>query len=82
MINEVLGYRVENRVAWVTIQREEARNALSKAVREGLWAGVRRFNDDDTALVFNTPGMYRAWRDAQGGLHTAIYAADDRVHAG
>ena len=36
----------------------------------------------DTALVFNTPGMYRAWRDAQGGLHTAIYAGDDRVHAG
>jgi len=34
----------------------------------------------DTALVFNTPGMYRAWRDAEGGLHTAIYAAEDRLH--
>lgn len=34
----------------------------------------------ETALVFNTPGMYRAWRDTQGGLHTAIYAEDDRVH--
>ncbi len=56
MINEVVGYRVENRVAWVTIQREEARNALSKAVREGLWAGVRRFNDDDTALVLVLTG--------------------------
>jgi beta-aspartyl-peptidase (threonine type) len=35
----------------------------------------------ETALVFNTPGMYRAWRDAEGGLHTAIYAEDDRLHA-
>ncbi|ODC04502.1 beta-aspartyl-peptidase [Terasakiispira papahanaumokuakeensis] len=32
-------------------------------------------------LVFNTPGMYRAWRDEQGRVHTAIYAQDDRVHA-
>jgi enoyl-CoA hydratase/carnithine racemase len=56
MINEVVAYRVENRVAWLTIQREEARNALSTAVREGLWAGVRRFNDDDTALVLVLTG--------------------------
>ena len=35
----------------------------------------------ETVLSFNTPGMYRAWRDAEGGLHTAIYAEDDRLHA-
>ena len=34
----------------------------------------------ETVLSFNTPGMYRAWRDAEGGLHTAIYAEDDRLH--
>lgn len=34
----------------------------------------------ETVLSFNTPGMYRAWRDQEGGLHTAIYAADDRLH--
>ncbi|MFJ3485434.1 isoaspartyl peptidase/L-asparaginase family protein [Pseudomonas sp. NPDC090202] len=34
----------------------------------------------ETVLSFNTPGMYRAWRDENGGLHTAIYAADDRLH--
>ena len=56
MINDVVTYRVENRVAWVTIQREEARNALSKAVRDGLWAGVRRFNADDSALVLVLTG--------------------------
>ena len=56
MINDVVGYRVDNRVAWLTIHREEARNALSKAVRDGLWAGARRFNDDDTALVLVLTG--------------------------
>jgi enoyl-CoA hydratase/carnithine racemase len=56
MINDVVGYHVENRVAWLTIQREEARNALSTAVREGLWAGARRFNDDDSALVLVLTG--------------------------
>ena len=34
----------------------------------------------ETVLSFNTPGMYRAWRDTEGGLHTAIYAEDDRLH--
>ena len=33
-----------------------------------------------TQLSFNTPGMYRAWSDDYGQLHTAIYAEDDRVH--
>jgi len=56
MINEVVGYRVENRVAWLTIRREEARNALNTAVREGLWDGVRRFNADDSALVLVLTG--------------------------
>jgi L-asparaginase / beta-aspartyl-peptidase len=36
--------------------------------------------DGQTVMSFNTPGMYRAWRDAEGGLHTAIYAGDDRLH--
>ncbi|MBM1202610.1 isoaspartyl peptidase/L-asparaginase family protein [Pseudomonas fragi] len=34
----------------------------------------------ETVLSFNTPGMYRAWLDADGGLHTAIYAEDDCLH--
>src|SRR6195952_4570880 len=38
-------------VAWLTINRPEARNALSKAVRDGLWAGFRRFADDADAAV-------------------------------
>ena len=43
-------YEVVNGVAWLTIDRPEARNALSKAVREGLFDGVRRFNTDDAHI--------------------------------
>lgn len=49
-------YEVDDGVAWLTIDRPEARNALSAAVREGLWAGVRRFNDDDGAAVLVLTG--------------------------
>ncbi|MBN9109151.1 MAG: enoyl-CoA hydratase/isomerase family protein [Pseudonocardia sp.] len=44
-------YEVEDGIAWLTIDRPEARNALSKAVRDGLWDGIRTFNDDDAAKV-------------------------------
>ena len=34
----------------------------------------------ETAICFNNPRMYRAWRDSNGALHTAIYSEDDRIH--
>jgi enoyl-CoA hydratase/carnithine racemase len=43
-------------VAWVTINRPEARNALNKAVRDGLFEQVRRFNADDDAKVLVLTG--------------------------
>jgi enoyl-CoA hydratase/carnithine racemase len=49
-------YRVTNGVAWLTINRPEARNALNKAVRDGLWEGVRRFSDDAAAKVLVLTG--------------------------
>jgi enoyl-CoA hydratase/carnithine racemase len=49
-------YEVTNGVAWLTIDRPEARNALSEPVRTGLFDGVRRFNDDDTAKVLVLTG--------------------------
>jgi enoyl-CoA hydratase/carnithine racemase len=49
-------YEVDNGVAWLTIDRPEARNALSTAVRAGLWDGVRRFNEDDAAAVLVLTG--------------------------
>lgn len=50
-MSDVVTYAVEDRVAWLTIDRAEARNALSKAVRDGLWDGFRRFAADDAAAV-------------------------------
>ena len=42
---DVVRYENRGRVAWVTIDRPEARNALSRAVREGLFEAARRFAD-------------------------------------
>jgi enoyl-CoA hydratase/carnithine racemase len=52
---EVL-YEVDDRVAWLTINRPEARNALNKAVRDGLRLGIEKFNDDDSAAVLIITG--------------------------
>ena len=49
-------YEVRNAVAWLTINRPQARNSLNKAVRDGLFEGVRRFNDDDAAKVLVLTG--------------------------
>ncbi|HEY2262524.1 MAG TPA: enoyl-CoA hydratase/isomerase family protein, partial [Streptosporangiaceae bacterium] len=55
-MTEAVSYRFEGGVAWLTIERPEARNALNAAVRTGLYAGVRRFNEDDTAKVLVLTG--------------------------
>jgi enoyl-CoA hydratase/carnithine racemase len=55
-MTEAVSYRVTNGVAWLTIERPEARNALNAAVREGLWAGTRRFNEDAAAKVMVLTG--------------------------
>lgn len=52
----MISYEVRNGVAWLTIDRPEARNALSKEVREGLWAGARRFVADESAAVLVLTG--------------------------
>lgn len=49
-------YELNGPVAWLTIDRPERRNALSKDVRDGLWAGVRRFNGDEAAKVLVLTG--------------------------
>jgi enoyl-CoA hydratase/carnithine racemase len=45
MADEVL-YDVANRVAVITLNRPEKRNALNAALRQGLWAAWRRFEAD------------------------------------
>jgi enoyl-CoA hydratase/carnithine racemase len=55
-VNEVVRYELDGPVAWLTIDRPEARNALSADVRAGLWDGVRRFADDTEAAVLVLTG--------------------------
>ncbi|HEY8217986.1 MAG TPA: enoyl-CoA hydratase-related protein [Acidimicrobiia bacterium] len=55
-MSEVVRYEVDGPVAWVTIDRPEARNALNRAVREGLFDAVRRFDDDAAARVLVLTG--------------------------
>jgi enoyl-CoA hydratase/carnithine racemase len=52
----VVTYELVGPVAWLTINRPEARNALSAEVRAGLFEGLRRFNADDEALVLVLTG--------------------------
>ncbi len=73
---EVVRYELRNGVAWLTIDRPEARNALSQAVREGLFAGVRRFNADDEAKVLVLTGAGDRAFCAGGDLKEM---ADDRA---
>lgn len=55
-MNDVVTYDPADGIAWLTIDRPEARNALSKAVRDGLWEGFRRFAADDDAAVLVLTG--------------------------
>src|ERR1700761_5297380 len=55
-MGEAVRYEVTDGIAWLTIDRPGARNALNKAVRDGLWDGVRRFNGDDGAKVLVLTG--------------------------
>ncbi len=55
-MSDVVRYENEGPVAWLTINRPEARNALSAAVREGLFEGVHRFNADASARVLVLTG--------------------------
>jgi len=61
-------YEVADGIAWLTINRPEARNALNRAVREGLWDGLRRFNDDDAVRVLVLTGAGSAF-SAGGDLN-------------
>ena len=47
-------YEREGPVAWVTIDRPEARNALNEAVRTGLFDAMARFEVDDAAVLVLT----------------------------
>ncbi len=51
---EPVVYAREGAVAWLTINRPEAKNALNQAVRTALFEGFARFNADDAAVLVLT----------------------------
>lgn len=55
-MDDVVRYERRGPVAWLTIDRPDARNALDQAVRDGLFAGLRAFNADETAKVLVLTG--------------------------
>lgn len=72
---EEITYAVEDGVAWLTINRPEARNALNKAVRDGLWSGFERFARDDAAAVLILTGAGEKAFCAGGDLKEMAGAA-------
>ena len=54
-------YDVRNGVAWLTMNRPGAANALNADLRAALLAGFSRFADDDTAAVLVLTGAGRAF---------------------
>jgi enoyl-CoA hydratase/carnithine racemase len=54
-MNEII-YEVRDHIAWLTINRPEARNALNKAARDAFGAAAESFGKDDEALVLIVTG--------------------------
>jgi enoyl-CoA hydratase len=63
-------------IAVITINRPEARNALGREVREGLFAAWRRFEQDDSLLVAILTGAgdkaFCAGGDLKEMMHTGL----------
>ena len=55
-MGDPVGYRLEDGVAWLVIDRPEARNAINQAVGKGLWEGFRRFEENPAAAVLVLTG--------------------------
>jgi enoyl-CoA hydratase/carnithine racemase len=53
---EAVSYALEGPVAWLVIDRPQARNAINRAVGQGLWDGFRRFAADPDAAVLVLTG--------------------------
>jgi enoyl-CoA hydratase/carnithine racemase len=60
-MGDPVGYRLEDGVAWLVIDRPEARNAINRAVADGLWDGFRRFEADPAAAVLVLTGAGEAF---------------------
>jgi 2-(1,2-epoxy-1,2-dihydrophenyl)acetyl-CoA isomerase len=57
----VVGYGVENGVAWIRLDRPDRMNAVNGALRRGLFEAVKRAERDDAAKVVVVTGEGRAF---------------------
>jgi len=55
-VSDIVLYEVDGGVAWLTMNRPEAHNALSKDLRDGIREGFTRFRDDPEARVLVLTG--------------------------
>ena len=60
-MGEAVTYELRDGVVWLVIDRPEARNAVNRAVAEGLWEGFRRFEADQGAAVLVLTGAGEAF---------------------
>ena len=60
-MGDAVSYQLEDGVAWLVIDRPEARNAINQAVGKGLWEGFRRFEEDPAAAVLVLTGTGEAF---------------------
>jgi enoyl-CoA hydratase/carnithine racemase len=60
-VGDAVSYELEDGVVWLVIDRPEARNAINRAVSDGLWAGFRRFEEDPGAAVLVLTGTGEAF---------------------
>jgi enoyl-CoA hydratase/carnithine racemase len=58
---DAVRYELDDGVVWLTIDRPEARNAINRAVADGLWDGFRRFEADPGAAVLVLTGSGEAF---------------------
>ncbi|MQA17330.1 MAG: enoyl-CoA hydratase/isomerase family protein [Pseudonocardiaceae bacterium] len=65
---DAVTYELRGQVAWLTINRPESRNALGREVRDGLYEGTRRFNEDADASVMVLTGAGEKAFSAGGDL--------------
>ena len=68
MSDSAVLYEIDGPVAWLTINRPEARNAMNGPVREGLWEGFRRFAAEDSSQVLVLTGAGTKAFSAGGDL--------------
>ena len=68
MTEPVITYEVHSKVAWLTMNRPDAANALNRELRDGLVAGFERFNTDPGAAVLVLTGAGEKAFSAGGDL--------------